>query len=174
MATDDNTPTPTEPPKDASPKAASTPDASPKAGSTPDANPIAGSTPDASPKAASTPDASQPEAAASPQPSGVAANLGITEALKRGIADYLEKNDVHPKEGNELNVDLDFMKNHAGPLLAHLLRSATQSLMPKDLKFSVPTSPPPDKPDQAPVNVNFDLGEFISRLFNPPSTNPPR
>ena len=115
-----------------------------------------------------------PKEAAAPKPSGVAANLGIAEALKRGFADYLEKNDVHPTEGNELNVDLEFMRNHAGPLLAHLLRSATQTLMPKDLKFSVPTPPPPDKPDQAPVNVSFDLGDFLSRLFNPPSTNPPR
>jgi len=105
---------------------------------------------------------------------GLAAALGITDALKRGFADYLEQHHVVPKSGNELNVDLDFMKNHAGPLLAHLLRSATQSVLPKDLRFTVPTPPPADKPDQAPVNVNFDLGDFLSKLFNPPSINPPR
>ncbi len=114
-----------------------------------------------------------PDAQTPPKASSVASQLGITDALKRGFADYLEKNHVQAT-GNELNVDLDFMKNHAGPLLAHLLRSATQSVLPKDLRFTVPTPPPADKPGAPPVNVNFDLGDFLSKLFNPPSTNPPR
>ncbi len=125
------------------------------------------------PPTAATPGDKAPETTAAGAQSAVQ-SLGIAEALKRGFADYLEKNNVRPQSGSELNVDLEFMKNHAGPLLAHLLRSATQSLVPKDLKFSVPTPPPADKPDDKPVNVNFDLGEFLSRLFNPPSTNPPR
>jgi len=119
-------------------------------------------------------DAATPPPQAAAAGPGVVAALGITDALKRGFADYLEQNHVRPQSGNELNVDLDFMKHHAGPLLAHLLRSATQSVMPKDLRFTVPTPPPADKPDQAPVNVNFDLGDFIAKLFNPPSINPPR
>ena len=109
-----------------------------------------------------------------PRPSGALGSLGIADALKRGLADYIEQNHVRPTSGNELNVDLEFMKNHAGPLLAHLLRSATQTVMPKDLRFSVPTPPPADQPEGAPVQVNFDLGDFLSKLFNPPSTNPPR
>ena len=113
-----------------------------------------------------------PKAAASEQ--SVVAALGISDALKRGFADYLEQNHVRPQSGSELNVDLEFMRNHAGPLLAHLLRSATQSVLPKDLRFTVPTPPPADKPGAPPVNVNFDLGEFLSKLFTPPSTNPPR
>ncbi len=114
-----------------------------------------------------------PDAETPPKASSAPSQPGITDALKRGFADYLEKNHVEAK-GNELNVDLDFMKNHAGPLLAHLLRSATQSVLPKDLRFTVPTPPPADKPGAPPVNVNFDLGEFLSKLFTPPSTNPPR
>ena len=113
-----------------------------------------------------------PKAAASEQ--SVVAALGISDALKRGFADYLEQNHVRPQSGSELNVDLEFMRNHAGPLLAHLLRSATQSVLPKDLRFTVPTPPPADKPEQGPVNVNFDLGDFLAKLFKPPSTNPPR
>lgn len=116
----------------------------------------------------------EPVAETPPPASGVVANLGLVDALRRGFADYLETNHVQPAEGNELNVDLDFMKDHAGPLLAHLLRSATQSILPKDLKFSVQAPPPEDKPEKSPVNVNFDLGAFLSKLFNPPSTNPPR
>lgn len=115
-----------------------------------------------------------PNAPAPDADKGAAHSLGIADALKRGFADYLDQNHVRPTAGNELNVDLEFMKNHAGPLLAHLLRSATQSVMPKDLRFSVPTPPPADKPESAPVQVNFDLGDFLSKLFNPPSTNPPR
>src|SRR5689334_9204487 len=95
--------------------------------------------------------------------------LGIADALKRGFAEYLEKNNVRPETGSELNVDLEFMKSHTGPLLAHLLRSATQQVVPKDLRFTVATPPPKDKPGAAPVNVNFDLGDFLSRLFNPPT-----
>lgn len=103
----------------------------------------------------------------------LAPSLGLTDALKRGVADYLAVNEIRPASG-ELNVDMDFMKQHAGPLLAHLLKSATQSILPKDMKFSVPTPPPESKPDAAPVNVSFDLGDFLSKIFNPPSTNPPR
>jgi hypothetical protein len=105
--------------------------------------------------------------------SSAAQGLGLTDALKRGVADYLAQNDIRPATG-ELNVDMDFMRHHAGPLLAHLMKSATQSILPKDLKFSVPTPPAENKPGAAPVNVNFDLGDFLSKLFNPPSTNPPR
>lgn len=103
----------------------------------------------------------------------LAPSFGLTDALKRGVADYLAANEIRPASG-ELNVDMDFMKQHAGPLLAHLLKSATQSILPKDMKFSVPTPPPESKPDAAPVNVSFDLGDFLSKIFNPPSTNPPR
>ena len=103
----------------------------------------------------------------------LAPSFGLTDALKRGVADYLAAHEIRPPSG-ELNVDMDFMKQHAGPLLAHLLKSATQSILPKDMKFSVPTPPPESKPDAAPVNVSFDLGDFLSKIFNPPSTNPPR
>jgi len=121
-----------------------------------------------------TPDVPPTEPPAAPSGEGLAQKLGITDALKRGLSDYLQDNHIRPASGNELNVDMEFMRNHAGPLLAHLLRSATQSLLPKDMKFSVPTAPPSDKPDEKPVNVSFDLGDFLSKLFNPPSTNPPR
>lgn len=117
---------------------------------------------------------SAPDAAEPAKPSeSLAPGLGLTDALKRGVADYLAVNEIRPASG-ELNVDMDFMKQHAGPLLAHLLKSATQSILPKDMKFSVPTPPPESKPDAAPVNVSFDLGDFLSKIFNPPSTNPPR
>lgn len=122
----------------------------------------------------STDETTPPNPPAPDADKGLAHSLGIADALKKGFADYLEQNHVRPNQGNELNVDLEFMKQHAGPLLAHLLRSATQTVMPKDLRFSVPTPPPADKPEGAPVQVNFDLGDFISKLFNPPSTNPPR
>jgi len=109
-----------------------------------------------------------------PKPSdSLVSQLGLSDALKQGVADYLSQNNIRPATG-ELNVDMDFMRNHAGPLLAHLMRSATQTLLPKDLKFSVPTPAPESKPEAKPVNVNFDLGDFLSKLFNPPSTNPPR
>lgn len=103
----------------------------------------------------------------------LAEGLGLSDALKRGVADYLAQNEIRPA-GGELNVDMEFMRNHAGPLIAHLLKSATQTLLPKDLKFSVPTPPAENKPEAQPVNVNFDLGDFLSKLLNPPSTNPPR
>lgn len=112
-----------------------------------------------------------PETAGSSE--SLAPSFGLTDALKRGVADYLAAHEIRPASG-ELNVDMDFMKQHAGPLLAHLLKSATQSILPKDMKFSVPTPPPESKPDAAPVNVSFDLGDFLSKIFNPPSTNPPR
>ncbi|MBL8786574.1 MAG: hypothetical protein JNJ59_16845 [Deltaproteobacteria bacterium] len=123
-----------------------------------------------------TPDVppTQAEGEAAPSGEGLVSKLGITDALKRGLSDYLQTNHIRPAAGNELNVDMEFMRNHAGPLLAHLLRSATQSILPKDMKFSVPTAPAADKPEEKPVNVSFDLGDFLSKLFNPPSTNPPR
>jgi hypothetical protein len=109
----------------------------------------------------------------SPPSQGLAKSLGLSDILKRGLADYLATHEIRPATG-ELNVDLEFMRDHAGPLLAHLMRSATQNLVPKDMRFTVPTPPPADQPGAAPVNVNFDLGDFIAKLFNPPSTNPPR
>lgn len=123
---------------------------------------------------AMTDETTPPEAPETAKPNeSLAPGLGLTDALKRGVADYLAVNEIRPASG-ELNVDMDFMKQHAGPLLAHLLKSATQSILPKDMKFSVPTPPPESKPDAAPVNVSFDLGDFLSKIFNPPSTNPPR
>lgn len=111
--------------------------------------------------------------AANESASQAAQGLGLTDALKRGVADYLAENNIRPTSG-EVNVDMEFVRQHAGPLLAHLMRSATQSFLPKDLKFSVPTPPVESKPDAKPVQVNFDLGDFLSKLINPPSTNPPR
>jgi len=111
------------------------------------------------------------------QPASLAQRFGLTESLKKAFSEYIEQNRIRPAQGNDLNVDLDFLKHHAGPLLVSMLKGATQTLLPKDLKFSVPAPPPAasegDQP-KAPVNVNFDLGDFLSKLFNPPDTNPPR
>lgn len=115
-------------------------------------------------------------------PAADAAPLG--DAMKNAFAEYLAANDIRPEEGKDLQVDLDFLKNHAGPLIVHMLRNATQSLLPKELKLSVkaPESAAPDsaateapasdggeapKP-AAPIGVTFDLGDFLARLLNPP------
>ncbi|MFO0750392.1 MAG: hypothetical protein U1F43_32685 [Myxococcota bacterium] len=107
-------------------------------------------------------------------PTSLVQRLGLSETLKKTFADYIETNHIRPEHGADLNVDLDFLKHHAGPLLVHLLKGATQSLLPRDLKFSVPAPPPSDAPSKEPVNLNFDLGDFLAKLFNPPDTNPPR
>ena len=122
--------------------------------------------------------------------SGLAARFGLGDALRKAFADYIEKNKIQPAGSQDLNVDLDFLKNHGGPLLAALLRGATETLMPRDLKFSVPVggaaatpaapAAPASPADPAPaagsgpVNVHFDLGDFLGKLFNPPTTEPPR
>lgn len=108
------------------------------------------------------------------EPMSLAQRLGLGETLKKAFADYIEGQHIRPAQGADLNVDLEFLKNHAGPLLVSLLRGATQSLLPRDLKFSVPAPPPKDAADQTPVNVNFDLGDFLGKLFNPPDINPRR
>lgn len=116
-----------------------------------------------------------PPAATPPaEPTSLAARLGLGESLKKAFSEYIETNHIRPAQGGDLNVDLDFLRNHAGPLLVSMLRGATQTLLPRDLKFSVPAPPPSDAKEQAPVNVNFDLGDFLAKLFNPPDTNPPR
>ena len=106
------------------------------------------------------------------------ASLGVADRLKRAFSDYVESHDIQTGEGRDLNVDLDFVRTHGGPLVTHMLRSITQSLMPKDLSFTVPAGKPADAGEDAkaesgeeapkPVNIHFDLGDFLRKLMTPP------
>lgn len=102
-----------------------------------------------------------------------ASSLGIADGLRNAFADYVHEHDIKP-DGGDVNVDLDFIKNHGGPLVTHMLRAVTNAIVPKDLKLSVPAKADPDaKEGEAgakDVNVNFDVGDFLKKLLTPPST----
>lgn len=131
----------------------------------------------------STDETTPPDAPTAPESdTGPAPALGIAEALKRGFADYLARHQVRPADGEELAVDLAFIKQHAGPLLAHLLRSTTQAMVPRDVHLSVSPPPPADEVESAPasvkispapVKISIDLGDVLSKLLAPPPKAPP-
>jgi len=118
------------------------------------------------------------EAAVRPAPLG--------DAIKAAFGRYLADQGVQPPPGQDLQVDLEFLKQHAGPLIVHMLRGATQSLLPRELKVSLQATAPPDTaadttgdgaPDApapaapaAPTNITFDLGDLLARLLTPPRT----
>lgn len=114
-------------------------------------------------------DDAAPEADKGPTPT-----LGIADALKKGFADYLTHNEVRPADGKELAVDLAFITQHAGPLLAHLLRSAAQSVVARDVHLSVSPPPPANEPEgaPAPVKISIDLGDVLAKLLAPPPKAP--
>ncbi len=96
---------------------------------------------------------------------------GIATALRSAFSDYVRENNIAPKDGAPLNVDLDFLKDHGAPLVTSLLKSVTSSLLPKDLNFSVPTEGDVDGDgdDDAKMPVQFDLQDFLGKLFTPPA-----
>ncbi|TNF24039.1 MAG: hypothetical protein EP329_25975 [Deltaproteobacteria bacterium] len=101
--------------------------------------------------------------------------LGIADTIKASVAEYIAEHDVATEEGRQLNLDWDFIRNHGGPLMAHLFTSVTKQLLPENLNFSIPAAKKgaasegeakaegEGKP--AGVNINFDLNDFIGKLF---------
>ncbi|MCC6622163.1 MAG: hypothetical protein IT385_12945 [Deltaproteobacteria bacterium] len=126
-----------------------------------------------------TPPAPPPDEPAKP----AAAPLG--DAIKAAFGRYLADQGIQPPPGQDLQVDLEFLKQHAGPLIVHMLRGATQSLLPRELKVAIqaprPEAPPAGEAGAAPApgtdaatdrpaatNITFDLGDLLARLLNPP------
>jgi len=101
-------------------------------------------------------------------------SFGLADALRKGLADYLDASQAHPAEGKEVVVDLAFLERHAGPLLAHLLRSATRAMLAKDVRLSVSAPPRPDAPEGPQVRIDVDLGDLLSKLFDPAKKVPPQ
>jgi len=109
-----------------------------------------------------------PPSAAAP-PSGTA----LTESLRQAFAQYLAERGIQPGEGGDVRVDLDFLREHAGPMIVQLLRGATQSLMPRELKLRLdaPGATPGEGEGEAkPAGpaLTFDLGDLLARLLTPP------
>ena len=115
--------------------------------------------------------------------SGAAAAPGIADALKASFAEYIAEHDVVPGSGGgQLNLDWEFIRNHGGPLVAHMFSRLTRELLPENLSFSVPapksapraegdgSAEPAAKPQG--VAINFDLGDFLGKLFKPPQGGP--
>lgn len=106
------------------------------------------------------------------------ASLGISDAIKESVAEYIAEHDVKTEAGGQLNLDWDFVRNHGGPLMAHLFASVTKQLLPENLNFSIPAPKKSEAdPDAAAkpggVNVNFDLGDFLGKLFKGPQGGDP-
>jgi len=99
----------------------------------------------------------------------VLGSLGVVDTLKESLADYIQANDIGAKEGTtQLNLDWDFVRNHGGPLVAHMFQSLTRTILPDNVNFKVPTATrTKDGEKSAPVEVNFDLGDFLGKLFRP-------
>ena len=61
-------------------------------------------------------DSGTPEAAEKPP-----IDIGLVDRLRDSFASYIETNDVKPAEGQQdIQVDVNFVKDHAGPLLANV------------------------------------------------------
>jgi hypothetical protein len=127
-------------------------------------------TPETTATAGTTDGASETASAAGPkaaeaQTSG-APTGGITDALRRAFTDYLDKSGAREKYGDEVNVDLDFLREHAGPLFSSMFQQLTSNIVPKDMKVGVPTGAKAAGQD-GPVAVNLDIGGIISSFFKP-------
>lgn len=127
------------------------------------------------PPAAATGEAQAPNA------SEVVASLGIAETVKQSFVDYIaDKNVVAKGDNPQLNLDWEFIRDHGGPLLAHMFQRVTKQLLPENLRFSVPApKAPTTTPDEAAtgepqagpkqgVDINFDLGDFLGKIFRGP------
>jgi|GEM_PF-1921396 len=173
MNGDENTPTE---PTTASP----TPDTAPAAeAAKPEASAEAAK-PEASaevPKPEASAEAAKPEASteapkAEPQPEAAKAEPqatpvgGIADALRRAFTDYLDESGAREQYGNEVNIDLDFLKDHAGPMFSSMFQQLTSSIIPKDLKVGVPINPATGQAGEKPVAVNFDLGGILTSFFS--------
>jgi|GEM_PF-3284184 len=120
--------------------------------------------------------AAQPEAldATGAQPVG----LGIADTLKASVAEYIAEHDVATEGGGQLNLDWNFIRDHGGPLMAHLFTSVTKQLLPENLNFSIPAAKKSAeaegeadakgeaKAKPGAVDVKFDLNDFIGKLFS--------
>lgn len=138
--------------------------------------------------AGETPPAAQSTAPPAPNASEVVASLGIAETVKQSFVDYISDKDVVAKGDNpQLNLDWEFIRDHGGPLIAHMFQQVTKQLLPENLRFSVPApkQPPaaaPESGEPAPgavapkqgVDINFDLGDFLSKIFRGPPEDPKR
>lgn len=115
---------------------------------------------------AATAGATPPPAGESPKAAAAAPAGGITDALRRAFTDYLDKSGAREKYGDEVNVDLDFLREHAGPMFSSMFQQLTSNLVPKDMKVGVPTGAKAAGQD-GPVAVNLDIGGIISSFFKP-------
>ncbi|PIE18273.1 MAG: hypothetical protein CSA66_04885 [Proteobacteria bacterium] len=94
---------------------------------------------------------------------------GLADALKRSFTEYVHKHEVVPKQGEQqLNLDLAFIRDHGGPLVAHMLKDLTKTLLPDNLSFSVPADQTkPEGQDSGGVTINFDLKDALGKLMQP-------
>jgi hypothetical protein len=108
-----------------------------------------------------------PESGAAAETRPPAPSNAITDALRHAFQTYLDKSGAREQYGNEVNIDLDFLKQHAGPMFASMFQQLTSNIVPKDMKIGMPLPSADPTISDKPVAVNFDLGGIIQSFFTP-------
>jgi hypothetical protein len=98
----------------------------------------------------------------------------LQETVKTTFTEYVQ-DQVAADGQEEVDIDADFMATHGPAIFGNMLSSVFTSIIPDDLKVSIPTGVPVSggnkKDAKKDVKLNVDLGALFSK-FLPPANDP--
>ena len=93
----------------------------------------------------------------------------LQETVKTTFTDYVQEQ-VAADGQEEVDIDADFMATHGPAIFGNMLSSVFTSIIPEDLKVSIPTGVPVSggkKGEKKDVKLNVDLGALFSKFIPP-------